>query len=255
MKLQTLMNEFYDIYQKNPELNREDILNRVSDLHKAAVRFGNLNYQVTNGGFSQWEFNGYSSDLNALLLLCDKGISLDIEEFKTLKQMFIEFSEIPQVKYSTETEKCSECNGDGEVEDYDHEDNEIKVTCSECGGSGDLETEVSNEDERDYAFNKLDDKYEEETFLPKMEELIQRWDEIPSDVPKYNVYQESNVKPKCNLKNVDGNVFVIIGHVRKTLNRAGLSDKADEFSKLATQQESYDAVLALLTKYVEVEFY
>ena len=34
-----------------------------------------------------------------------------------------------------------------------------------------------------------------------------------------------NLKPKCKLTGIDGNVFVIIGTVSKTLRNAGLRDK------------------------------
>jgi len=61
-----------------------------------------------------------------------------------------------------------------------------------------------------------------------------------------------NLKPQCKLTGVDGNVFVIIGTVSKTLKRAGLDDKAKEFSNKAMQQESYDDVLRLCFKYVDV---
>ena len=61
-----------------------------------------------------------------------------------------------------------------------------------------------------------------------------------------------NLKPQCQLTGVDGNVFVIIGTVSKTLKRAGLDDKAKEFSNKAMQQESYDDVLRLCMGYVDV---
>lgn len=60
-------------------------------------------------------------------------------------------------------------------------------------------------------------------------------------------------KPACELIGTDGNVFAIIGKVSKTLKRAGMTDKADEFTKKAFASGSYDKVLALCTEYVEVE--
>jgi len=54
-----------------------------------------------------------------------------------------------------------------------------------------------------------------------------------------------NLKPQCKLIGVDGNVFIIIGAVNKTLEKAGLNDKA-------MQQESYDDVLRLCFEYVDV---
>ncbi len=61
-------------------------------------------------------------------------------------------------------------------------------------------------------------------------------------------------KPICDLSNVDGNVFAIIGHVSSTLKRSDQKDKANEFRTKAMQAESYDAVLAMINDYVEIAF-
>jgi len=59
---QDLMDSAYDLYQKPENENwtaEEFIQNLPSQAHKDAVILGNLNYQVENGGFSQWWGNGY----------------------------------------------------------------------------------------------------------------------------------------------------------------------------------------------------
>ncbi len=60
------------------------------------------------------------------------------------------------------------------------------------------------------------------------------------------------MKPKCELSTCDGNVFMIIGRVIKTLKRADMPEKAQEFRDKATICNSYDAVLQLCFKYVDV---
>jgi hypothetical protein len=60
------------------------------------------------------------------------------------------------------------------------------------------------------------------------------------------------VKPECNLSECDGNVFAIIGRVRRVLKRADMGDKAEEFSEKAKVAASYDDVLKLCFDYVEV---
>jgi len=67
---------------------------------------------------------------------------------------------------------------------------------------------------------------------------------------KEDSYEEQ--KPECKLVGTDGNVFAIIGNVSKTLKRAGLRDKAEEFSKKAMSQKSYEDVLTLIHNYVSV---
>jgi len=59
-------------------------------------------------------------------------------------------------------------------------------------------------------------------------------------------------KPKCKLTGTDGNVYAIMGTVRRSLVKAGLPDQATEFVTKAMQSSSYDAVLQLCFHYVEV---
>lgn len=59
-------------------------------------------------------------------------------------------------------------------------------------------------------------------------------------------------KPKCELVGTDGNVFSIIGKVSQTLRAAKLPEQAKEFTSKALSSASYDEVLRLCMKYVEV---
>jgi hypothetical protein len=60
------------------------------------------------------------------------------------------------------------------------------------------------------------------------------------------------MKPDCELTECDGNVFMIIGRVSKTLKRAGMAAMAEEFCAKAKTCKSYDNVLRLCFDYVEV---
>ena len=61
-----------------------------------------------------------------------------------------------------------------------------------------------------------------------------------------------NLKPKCKLIGQDGNVFNIIGLVRKELVNAGLKDQANEFKSKAFASHSYEDVLTLCSDYVDI---
>ena len=61
------------------------------------------------------------------------------------------------------------------------------------------------------------------------------------------------VKVKVRLIGENGNVFSIIGRISKALKKAGQKEKAKEFYSKAMNRESYDKVLQLAMKYVEVE--
>ena len=56
---QTLMDQSYELWKNKDDWSKEDFFDHLDYLHRLAVALGNLNYQVGNGGFSQWEFNDY----------------------------------------------------------------------------------------------------------------------------------------------------------------------------------------------------
>lgn len=59
-------------------------------------------------------------------------------------------------------------------------------------------------------------------------------------------------KPKVKLSGEDGNVFFIIARVSRALRNAGMPEMADEFRNKAINAKSYDEVLQLTFKYVDV---
>ena len=61
-KIQALMDEMYDKWQKGDNKSKWEVLDDFSEAHKIAVVFGNFNYQVENGGIEQWIYNGYFQD-------------------------------------------------------------------------------------------------------------------------------------------------------------------------------------------------
>jgi hypothetical protein len=63
---------------------------------------------------------------------------------------------------------------------------------------------------------------------------------------------EDHEKPECQLIGEDGNVFLIMGRVRRSLEGAGQRKEAAEFTERARAAHSYDEVLRLVMEYVEV---
>ena len=60
-------------------------------------------------------------------------------------------------------------------------------------------------------------------------------------------------RPPCKLIGTDGNVYSIIGRVRRALVVDGQDSRAREFVERAFSSGSYDAVLALCLEYVDVK--
>ena len=61
------------------------------------------------------------------------------------------------------------------------------------------------------------------------------------------------MKPKWKLIGEDGNVFAVIGKVAKTLKQNDMAEKAIGFKQKAYNSKSYNDVLILVNKYVDVE--
>jgi hypothetical protein len=62
---------------------------------------------------------------------------------------------------------------------------------------------------------------------------------------------DRGTKPPCPLVDTDGNVFAIIGRVRRCLEHDDQPDRAREFVERATSAKSYDDVLQLTFEYVD----
>lgn len=70
--MQELMDAAYDGWQANPRKTYRDFLFDLPVDQKEAVLIGNLNYQVENGGFSQWILNGYGAHYEAVLTVLER---------------------------------------------------------------------------------------------------------------------------------------------------------------------------------------
>lgn len=64
---QKLMNEAYDRFK--PGMSLQDFWDQLDAKERVAVFLGNLNYQVENGGFSQWHGNGYATEESVGVIL------------------------------------------------------------------------------------------------------------------------------------------------------------------------------------------
>lgn len=80
---QSLVNVAYERWQPGNDLagkSYEDFVGELPDIQARAVAFKNLNYQVHNGGFSQWHGNGYSSDSDIILESLENFLDTDAGE-------------------------------------------------------------------------------------------------------------------------------------------------------------------------------
>ena len=68
---QAVMNRAYDLWQKYPDWTYSEFIDELSPADRSVVLIGNLNYQVENGGFSQWLTNGYGECVRELARALD----------------------------------------------------------------------------------------------------------------------------------------------------------------------------------------
>ena len=150
---QNLMNKAYDLWstEDGKKLSYSDFLDAVSDkfgkLYFDAVITGNLNYQVENGGFSQWHYNNYSITLDDLIIFFTNNFK-DNNVIDKLKYILNEVADI--LNWLDEGKDCVKNL-------YNHKEFFIEK----------LEEEVENN------FNSLDKRYYE--INEKLNEILEEY--------------------------------------------------------------------------------
>jgi hypothetical protein len=128
---QELMDKAYDLWRTHKDWSYPIFIDNLDMVSRRAVVLGNLNYQVCNGGFTQWEDNQYMENSGFVL----KAVLTDIQgklEYNEL-QKALELAE----KYRKEADSC--------VRDEDNENTSL----------GELEDELCKEF---YALSKLEEQ-------------------------------------------------------------------------------------------------
>jgi len=88
-------------YSKYGNLSTEEWYKILTESEKEAVVLGNFNYQVCNGGVSQWIFNGYCLDIEFLISVLKKiGTENCLEIVKFLKKV------LPKIDLSAKRSGC-----------------------------------------------------------------------------------------------------------------------------------------------------
>ena len=89
-KWQAIMDAAYEKWRTDRGMSYRTFLQSLNPTEQIAVRLGNLNYQVGNGGFRQWVDNGYAlhgRDVMADLDMVRRHPGTAPEEAEVLKQL------------------------------------------------------------------------------------------------------------------------------------------------------------------------
>ena len=60
-------------------------------------------------------------------------------------------------------------------------------------------------------------------------------------------------KPPCKLINEDGDIFFILGRVRRALKEHGQEAEVEAVTRRVMNAKSYDEALGIITEYIEPE--
>ena len=118
----------------------------------AAVMLGNQNYQVLNGGWSQWEGNGFSVNAPKLAEIYDVASDFEIEGARDLHEMTTSFMRIQK-----------------EIRDDDDEEG--------CGYNN--------------PYDDLDERYYEVDREATMQAILDRFDEIHGRILAKDCYRQA----------------------------------------------------------------
>lgn len=211
-----------------------------SDLEQTAILLANLNYQVENGGFSQWVDNGYGLKWR--------------ETIQSLRQVGTQNA-------------MKVIDLIGTFSDY------IKDDCEDRGCFGDYWIEEDNNDYYYGSGNDEDDDYEEEEnpgffyareadhpYYEIYEELKKEIEEFftnggvvnenPCILEEHEKAEKSPRKPLVGP--VDGNAFVILGAVHRALkNETNMSPQAIEEVINEAMSGDYNHLLCTCMQYVK----
>ena len=226
-RTQELMDQAYDRWGEDNTMSKEDFWATLSPREKVAVFCGNLNGQVGNGGFGQWDCNRYSDCAVEL-----SGILRRLGPTGRKAAAIVEeaMRRIEDAKEANESQ--DRCARDDEDDGYE-EDEEAHLS-------------------------DLDDKYWEmsDALLEELEAFLNKSDAdferaMSAEPEKSDAGDIEQKKPKVKLLGTDGNVFAVIGTASRALRRAGMGDKVKEMRERATSADSYHGALAVVLEYVD----
>jgi len=254
---QGLMDKAYKKWQSGElkGVSSEEFINALPENEATAVRIGNMNYQVENGGWMQWWDNGYGPrDIDYLVNFFNKHA-----EYSSFAEMEDLINKVKQESEQPGEEECDHCGGAGGYdEDDDESDTSTWYDCDNCRGDGTVESDIPQfSDSLDGQYYEINDALvsDVEKFLSgKTDDIEKASIEAPTEPPEEAPEEapKEKQKPKVRLVGSDGNAFSILGKVSAALKKAGYSpEEVKEFQTDATSGD-YDHLLQTAMKWADV---
>lgn len=105
--------------------NQEEIANVMPPIINAAVILGNHNYQIGNGGWSQWDGNGYSASIDMLEGIYSGAVKFGIEGADEVLEMIQTFRKRKDDEESGSRYSRHNCFNDDD--DFDEDDDGMET--------------------------------------------------------------------------------------------------------------------------------
>lgn len=235
--IQRYMDEAYARWQSDKNMSEDDWRESLSPREAIAVNVGNLNYQVENGGFSQWHYNGYSENLPILIKALQTINNYhSINSTRTVLRIVLDAQDVIENHDPKQTDWI-------EYGYYDENDEWIDESYED---EFEVEPEFGNLDSEYYDANK--------DFLIVVEMLLGEPDEIflaAFNVNTSPTIRHSHSRPRVRLIGQDSNIFNIAGIARKSLTRAGMHNEATEMTERISLAKNYDHAISIIMEYVD----
>ncbi len=209
------------------------------EMVKLFILLGAANYQICNGGFSQYFDNGYASGEEGCFRRHDEDLPLHREMLNLFGKYGLHQSELGSEIYAVLAAFRIVLNDDTECEEED----------DDCRHG-----DVGNTDELD----ALDARYYtvNEKWVKQLKVLAAKWLKRGiNPITEIGPLPQSNSpvpRPQVKLVGQDGNAFAIIARVSEALRKAGAPAETISRYRQESMSGDYDNVLATAMKYCDV---
>jgi len=278
-EIQRLMTTAYNRWEKRAYMTYEQFVESLPLREKMAVVFGNLNYQVHNGGFLQWDDNGYSVCSPFLVEFLGK-----LPEFGPQVAALVKHCSVIKEEYEEELaeyrNEYDDWSGDypdePDPDDFEDEDayrealdeynDEYNEYLLSEPDEPELYFEYRGKDPDTEYYARADQVAYEIEAIVKMsdEELEGWWNSTPSIVPSIGkvLFNEDDKPPipKVKLTGTDGNVFAVRATMTDALKKFDQLNNTNYLNEFTAEWEAldqqpgttYDNMLGLCFKYAEI---
>lgn len=219
---------------------QSELFERCSDEEIWACLLGNFNYQVGNGGVTQYVDNGYGLLIERLLTVLDR-VGHDVAaRVKTMLEPLVEYIDFDV--------------GDRGFSNYWILDNDQPMWDDDDEEEEDNPGQELASDINDRLYLGEYDK----CLMVRLETVVKEWfdegcpDRTGQAYPDASKSEPSKVKPKLNLTGVDSNAYMLLAAAKRAARKAKWDTARAEAVIAEAKEGDYDHLIQTLMKHFDV---